>query len=121
MAKKNFTEEEMKLLKASPYVLKVRPSLVQFSIEFKEKFWKDLLAGQNPQEIVRDLGIDPEILGENRISGLKRMISNEATDGKGFRDIESSNIYMNGYMSDEDKIKYLEQQIAYKEQEIEFL
>ena len=121
MASKKFTEEEMNHLRASSYVLEVSPSIVHFSAEFKKEFWEAILAGKTPQNIVLNLGIDPDILGETRLNGLKGMIRNEVKAGKGFRDLDTYNKYLDGYITPEGKIKYLEQQLAYKEQEIEFL
>ena len=121
MANKKFTEEEMNHLRASPYVLDVSPSIVHFSVEFKEKFWNSIQIRKAPREIVIELGIDPEILGENRVNGLKTMIRNEVRAGKGFRDLETYGTYVNDFTSPEAKVKYLEQQIAYKDTEIEFL
>ena len=121
MANKNFTKEEMNHLRASPYVLDVSPSIVHFSAEFKEKFWDSILMKKAPHEIVIELGIDPKILGENRVNGLKTMIRNEVRAGKGFRDIETYGTYVKDFTNPEAKVKYLEQQIAYKDQEIEFL
>lgn len=66
------------------------------------------------------MGIDPDILGEIRMNGLKGMIRNEVKAGKGFRDLDTYNKYLDGYITPEGRIKYLEQQLAYKEQEIEF-
>jgi hypothetical protein len=121
MARKKFTEEEMNLLKTSPYVLGVTPSIVHFSAEFKEKFWLLIMSGKSQHEAVVELGIDPDILGENRVNGLKTMIRNEVRDGKGFRDIETFTTYIKDYANPEVKVKHLEQQLAYKDQEIEFL
>jgi hypothetical protein len=121
MASKKFTEEEMSHLRASSYVLEVSPSIVHFSAEFKKKFWEAILAGKTPRNIVLNLGIDPDILGESRLNGLKGMIRNEVKAGNGFRDLNTYNKYLDGYITPEGRIKYLEQQLAYKEQEIEFL
>jgi hypothetical protein len=121
MANKKFTEEEMNHLRASSYVLDISPNIVHFSAEFKEKFWNSILLGKAPREIVIELGIDPEILGENRVNGLKTMIRNEVRAGKGFRDVETYGTYVKDFTNPEAKVKYLEQQIAYKDQEIEFL
>jgi hypothetical protein len=49
------------------------------------------------------------------------MIRNEVKKGDGFRDLNTYTQAGNGYMSAENRIKYLEMQLAYKEQEIEFL
>lgn len=121
MASKKFTEEEMKHLRSSSYVLDVSPRIVHFTAEFKKKFWEAILAGKKPRDIVIEMGIDPDILGEIRMNGLKGMIKNEVKAGKGFRDLDTYNKYLDGYITPEGRIKYLEQQLVYKEQEIEFL
>lgn len=121
MSNKIFSEEEMELLRASPYVQKVSPSLVFFSAAFKEQLWKLLAEGKTPHEAVKMLGIDPKILGENRVAGLKAIVRKEVKAGEGFRDYTT---YTNGQSvqtSKDAKIRFLEQQLAYKEQEIEFL
>lgn len=121
MARKKFTEEEMQHLRSSSYVLDVSPSIVHFSAEFKQRFWDLILLGEAPREVVIELGINPDILGENRVNGLKTMIRNEVRAGKGFRDLETYGTYTKNFTNPEAKVKYLEQQLAYKDQEIEFL
>jgi hypothetical protein len=121
MARKKFTEEEMGRLRASPYVLDVSPSIVHFSAEFKEKFWEGVVSGEAPQKVVAELGVDPDILGESRISGLKSMVRDEVRAGKGFRDLKTYGAHLDTYTNPEAKIKQLEQALAYKDQEIEFL
>lgn len=121
MANKKFTPEEMSILRKNKYVLDVSPSIVHFSAEFKQEFWDALMQGKLPREIVKNLGVDPEILGESRLSGLKTMIRNEVKKGNGFRDLNTYLQAGNGYMSAENRIKYLEMQLAYKDQEIDFL
>ena len=118
---KKFTEQEMLVLRNSKYVLDVSPSIVHFSAEFKKIFWEELSKGKLPRDIVKNLGIDPNILGDTRINGLKTMIGNEVTKGNGFRDLNTYAQGCNGYLSAENRIKYLEMQLAYKNQEIEFL
>jgi len=121
MANKKSTEVEMNQLKASSYVLDVSPSIVHFSAEFKEKFWEGMLSRKPPREIVSELGIDPDMLGGIRLNGLKAMIRDEVRAGKGFRDLKTYGTYLKDYTNPEAKIKYLEQQLAYKDQEIDFL
>jgi len=121
MANKKSTEVEMNQLKASSYVLDVSPSIVHFSAEFKKKFWEGMLSRKPPREIVSELGIDPDMLGGIRLNGLKAMIRDEVRAGKGFRDLKTYGTYLKDYTNPEAKIKYLEQQLAYKDQEIDFL
>ncbi len=121
MANRKFTEQEMLTLRNNKYVLDVSPSIVHFSAEFKKLFWEELSKGRLPREIISTLGIDPNILGDSRINGLKTMIGNEVKKGNGFRDLNTYAQGCNGYLSAENRIKYLEMQLAYKDQEIEFL
>ena len=121
MANKKFTVEEMNHLRASTYVLDVSPSIVHFSAKFKELFWNLIKEGKEPREIVIKFGIDPDILGVNRLNGLKTMIKEEVRAGKGFRDLQTYGSYHKDYTDPEARVKYLEQQLAYKDQEIEYL
>ena len=121
MARKMLTEEEIRHLKASRYVLDATPSIVHFSAEFKELFWNSLMSGKSPRQIVTELGIDPDILGATRLNGLKTMIRNEVRAGKGFRDLTTYGKYLNNYVNPDVIIKHLEQRLEYKDQEIEFL
>jgi transposase-like protein len=121
MASKTFTKEEMEHLRACPYVLNVTPNTVFFSAEFKEMFWKALQEGKSAQEIVTDHGLDPYVLGKTRLEGLKGMIKKAVRAGEGFRDLTTYEAYLKEYTDPEARIKRLEQQLAYKNQEIEFL
>ena len=121
MAKRKFTKNEMERLSSNKYVLKVSPSLVHFSVQFKVDFWTLLNQGMEPYDIVKELGVDPELLGETRIGGLKGMITRMAKSGKGFTDYTSCYKVDKTYITPESRIRYLEQQIAYKDQEIDFL
>ena len=98
MANKKFTEQEMLTLRNSKYVLDVSPSIVHFSAEFKKLFWEELSKGRLPREILSTLGIDPNILGDSRINGLKTMIGNEVKKGNGFRDLNTYAQGCNGYL-----------------------
>ena len=121
MSVKKFTYEEIMQLRASPYVLEASPKQVHFSAEFKEKFWAGIQEGKCAETVAAELGIDPEILGKNRLNGLRSIIRQEIKAGKGFRDLNTYKAYHEGCISPEAKIHYLEQQLAYKDQEIEFL
>ena len=121
MANKKFTEEEMGRLRENPRILHVTQSQVHFSADFKQLFWEGLLAGERPRDIIISQGIDPDILGDNRINGIKTMVKNEVKSGKGFRDIGTYREFLDTYITPEVKVRFLEQQLAYKNQEIEFL
>ena len=121
MAIREFSEEEMDTLRECPYVLDVTPKKVFFSAEFKELFWYALRDGKRPCDIAKSLGADPDILGKTRLNGLKGVIKREGEAGEGFRDLNTYRTDFKRHASPEAKIRFLEQQLAYKDQEIEFL
>ena len=119
--KEKFTVREMDELRKSPYVLDVTQSIVHFSAQFKTLIYEGLQAGKAPAEIILEHGIDPEILGVNRVNGLKSMVLKEARAGKGFRDLNTYGTYLEHLLTPEAKIRLLEQELAYKDQIIEYL
>jgi len=121
MASRKFTEKEMDILRGCPYVLDVTPNVVFFSAEFKELFWNASQEGKRPYDFVKSIGIDPDILGETRLNGLKSLIKKEVKAGKGFRDLRTYREDFKKYTNSEMKIRFLEQQLEYKDQEIEYL
>jgi len=120
MAWRYFTEEQQNQLRASPYVIKVYSGMVFFSAEFKEKLWHSIQSGKELHEAITEMGIDPEILGKPRIQGIKVSIQNDVIAGRGFRDLRTKGGQPRIFTDPDAKIKHLEQQIAYKDQEIEF-
>ena len=89
MGHKKFTPEEIAILKANPYVMEVTEDIIHFSASFKSSFWDRLQNGMKPQDIFRELGIDPNFLGPTRVSGFKGMLKQEVLAGKGFRDLNT--------------------------------
>lgn len=79
LAKKAFTEKEIRQLKANPYTYQVTPNKIQFTAEFKEGFWKRYQSGEPALRIVKELGYNPDVLGKIRISGIRQHIKNEIT------------------------------------------
>ena len=67
MGRGNLSEEEMQILKQSPYVREVRVNCVIYTDEFKLHFMKEYMAGKGPQRIFREVGFDVKILGSKRI------------------------------------------------------
>jgi hypothetical protein len=121
MAKKRFTLEEMTMLRKSKYVLKVNPNTIHFKSEFKEKVWELIQSGKTASEAVAELGIDPDILGDSRLQGLRCSLKSDASKGKAFTDLENRKLPFAGDMPLDVRVRFLEQQLKYKDQEIEFL
>ena len=69
--KKIFTDEEIEILLQNPYVLKVTRHTINYTVEFKRYVYYELLKGRKTSEILRELGIDPRMLGIGRVNMLK--------------------------------------------------
>ena len=67
MGRGNLTEDEVRILKASPYVISVNKNRIVYTDEFKHHFVQEYLAGKGPTTIFREAGIPKEILGSKRI------------------------------------------------------
>ena len=64
--------------------------------------------------------MDPVFENNVILTETERLTMN-SKKGNGFRDLNTYAQGCNGYLSAENRIKYLEMQLAYKDQEIEFL
>lgn len=120
MAKKHFTDEEVRTLLANPYTAKVTTTYISFTSEFKELFWKDYCNGLPAKMILQQYGYDPDVFGQSRISGIvyhlaKKRLKDPANELK-----PRSCVSVN---PDDPAaaIKQLEHEVQYLRQEIEFL
>lgn len=122
MAIKSITPEQQAKLKEHPYVQEVTEQFVYFSVEFKQRFFNEFRSGKKPRKIIIGMGLDPELLGQTRINGIKQYIMRYAKREKGFTDILTSpEIYLPVRQTPEEKIRRLEHQLAYTRQELEFV
>ena len=123
MTRKLFSEEEIDELRASPYVESVTSRCVIFTPEFKKKAYAEL-ASKGMREIFEDYGINTAALGESRIYGFREKLEIVGKRKEGFSNMrkqrkERTNASIEDRL--ERKVKQLEHQLAYAQQEIEFL
>lgn len=84
MARKMFTQEQVRIMAENPYTLHVSTTQITFTNAFKEEFWQRYQEGDTPRTIMYDLGYDPEVLGRNRLSGIQNVVCKQAVSAKGF-------------------------------------
>lgn len=77
-AKKPFTESEQKLLKRNPYTYQVTTQKIRFTAEFKQAFWDLYRSGTSPVLVMRQLGYDIDLLGKERIRGIRTVVQRQA-------------------------------------------
>lgn len=118
------TKQEIDQLLMNPYVKSATAKTVMFTEEFKELVYKEKKAGKSITKIFIDAGISPEILGESRIKGFSYTLNKKARTQSDFSDQRKNNYHrpaMTGNETVEDRVKQLENELAYTRQEVEFL
>lgn len=123
MGKNHFTEEQQNELRNNPYIQKVSTKSITYTKEFKERFKEEYRSGKLPSQILFDMEINPHILGKKRRSGLVERMKLFESRPDGFEDIRKNNSGRPATkeLKDSEKVKRLEQKIAYLKQENEFL
>ena len=127
MAREPFTPEELDILRANPYTLKAESAMIKFTYAFKVAFWEKYQSNPHPTAILKELGYDPEILGESRINGISQKIRNEARSKYGLWDTESNRTVdqltpeERAVLTPEQIMNRMQDEIKYMRQELEFL
>lgn len=126
MEVKRFTGGEMDALRRNPYTYKVTQCHLSFTAEFKELFWKHYNEGMTPKDILISLGYDPDILGENRVNGIRMHIKEEFEKQGRFNNGRKprgtrAEAAANDPVDPADEVRQLRNEVEYLRQEVEFL
>jgi len=123
MSNRLFSEEEVEMLRANPNVENVSARKIMFTPEFKQTAYDELVAGAKMQEILLRHGIDPEMLGRARIRGFQEKLEKQAARPEGFQNLKQSGQrpMMAKEKTLEKQVRELQHQLAYTQQEVEFL
>ena len=128
MSKKTHTNplsrREVEQLRGNPYIASVTPNTVRFTEEFKQLAYDGKVNGVSVVETMRRCGIDPEVLGASRVEGFRYTLNKKAKQEAGFADQRSGNYRRppkTGEENMEQRIRQLENELAYTRQEVEFL
>ncbi len=127
MPRSYFTDDQIEELKKSPYVQKISKANIAFTEEFKTEFLRLYNTGTGPTDIIRKLGIDPKIIGKERIKSLTKRLKKQSSRPEGFsRKPNSSKGRPRKkkhpeFSSDSEKAEYYKEYAERLEQEIELL
>lgn len=122
--KNPLSKREIESLQNNPYVVSVTTQTVRFTEEFKRLAYEGKQKGISISESMRRCGIDPEVLGSSRIEGFSYTLNRKARQESGFSDRRSGNYRRptrTGEETVEQRLKELENELAYTRQEVEFL
>jgi hypothetical protein len=81
-----FTNEQLQELLNSPHIAFVSRTTVTYTAEFKTLFWRRYIDGVDPMQIFADEGINPTIVGRNRVKGLADLLRQQKERGIPFGD-----------------------------------
>ena len=125
MARKMFTQEQVRIMAENPYTLHVSTTQITFTNEFKKEFWRRYQEGDTPRTIMYDLGYDPEVLGRNRLSGIQNVVCKQAVSAKGFHEWlqrrRGERSTEGGDTTTQAQLRQMQHRLKYLEQEVEFL
>ena len=80
------TPEQVTELLKNRYVKSATQNTVRFTEEFKRYFYQKHTSGMMVRSIFLECGIDPDVLGESRISGFCHTINKQAMRDPQFRE-----------------------------------
>jgi hypothetical protein len=123
---KTFSPEELKIIRANPYVKSATAKMIRFTVAFKEEFWQQTNEEcKSPQRIMEDLGFDIEMLGTKRINGILIHIREQVRSGEEFRDIrkvpDNQLSACEKQLPPSKAILKMQHELAYLKQEMEFI
>lgn len=125
MAKKELSTEEVIELCRSPYIDSVKAGKVVFTPEFKRILYDELTNGKMLRKVLKEHGINPEILGDKRIYRLAERLRKYGKREEGFTDLRKNNGHPRSREAKEQilavQVDKLQHELAYTRQEIEFL
>lgn len=111
MPRNYFTDDQIKILSESEWVEKVSRANVFFTKAFKEDV-VDKLHSNTLLHVLPSYGIDPTILGSQRLENMKRRILKMASRPERFDRIKKARRSRKKvFDSDEEKIKYLSEEL----------
>ena len=124
MGIRQLSQEEVAALRKNPYIENATTNKIRFTVAFKVEFLSRYENGEAAKEIFRSMGIDPSILGENRIKGITRRIKQQGLRGIAFTEAYShvdKNAPADESHPVSQRLSRLEHELAYTKQELEFI
>ena len=122
MARKQLTKEEVAELEKNPSIAKATVSTISFTPEFKRIAYQQLVDGRSLREILKEIGVNPDVLGESRLWGIAARMRRDAEREEGYADLRERNRrrFANEApeRTEKEELKALRHEVAYMRQEI---
>ena len=122
--RKQFTEQQIEILKQNPFTASVSEKQIRFTVEFKRFLLSEREKnGTQWKCIFQKAGYNPDILGESRILRIVDRVRTEAASPKGLHETAAKNHYSkeNERVQTQKAIRQLQEEVLRLQQQIEFL
>lgn len=77
-----FTPEQVEQLAANPFTLSITTYRISYTLEFKNLFLSHYENGELVKDIFRQLGYDPDVLGDSRMYSFSHKLLSDVEAGK---------------------------------------
>lgn len=114
MDKYSFSNEEINELGKNKYVKHITNKTISFTKEFKEHFINESNNGKGPTRIFVESGLNPYIIGSERIKGFSKRIKNKykttkaLDDNRGKKSTGRPRKEIKKELTDKEKLEHLE-------------
>lgn len=127
--KRLFTQEEITQLENNIYTYSVSETMIKFTDDFRDDFWRLYLTDMPVKDIFRMLGYDPDILGTKRTDGfVYNLRKDRLTTDQRLNSISRTSKVRRppsdvkySDMKSKEAIKAMEIELTYLRQEVDFL
>lgn len=121
--RKEFTPEEILILRSNKYVKSATSKTLSLTKEGKQRFWEEYRRGKFVNAIMAEMGFDTEMLGQRRMYGIRASIVTSVERGEDFRDTRRRLVKQadEAEAATAGPVAYMEHRLAYLEQEVEFI
>ena len=120
-----YTKKQQEELMKNKYTFKVQKDRIFFTKEFKQLFWTKYQAGVSPRKAIEELGYDLKYFNQNQIDNLVQHLRKKSIAGEDFPEGCSRErrpkIAPPPLDNSEQSMQYLQHEITYLRQEVEFL
>lgn len=122
-----FTPEQVEQLAANPFTLNVTVYRISYTLEFKNLFLSHYENGELVRDIFKQLGYDPDVLGDSRMYSFSNALLNKVeageplTEGSAHKPAEKPLDTDYNTMPAQQSVSSMQRELTYLRQQVEFL
>ena len=120
-----YTKKQQEELMKNKYTFKVQKDRIFFTKEFKQLFWNKYQAGVSPRKAIEQLGYDLKYFNQGQVDNLVQHLRKKSIAGEefpeGHKRERRPSIAPPPIDNSEQSMQYLQHEITYLRQEVEFL